>query len=180
MIADEMDVGGVDGAGAIKAGEGFGQVIDGAAQDRHVVGMLKVGDESDLCGLLLEVAGEARPADTMAEQLLAGAEEMLGGVVCACDDSDDRSVVISKDGVTKKVGAVASEVLEDDRLGSGGPLLLRLDTGAATQVYLVLMVSLRQACMKGDRQSATLADHSDPAWRAAHGTERNRGTTTPN
>ena len=47
--------------------EGRWQLVQGAREQSDVLGIPEVGDESDLCGLLLEIPAELASADAAAQ-----------------------------------------------------------------------------------------------------------------
>ena len=114
MVADESAL--IDRA-FIERCEGSGEVLQRAADDSDVGGVAEVGHEGGLDRLLLEVSAEVGSANASAKQLLAGTEEMLGGVVGPLDDEQDVAVFVSDGGMSEEVVAVLVEVSEDDGIG---------------------------------------------------------------
>lgn len=74
------------------------QVVQGAAENGHIVGVSEVLNQGGLCWLLGEVVTEMRPTESTAQPLLALAEEVLGGVVGALDEAEDRTVLVVQGG----------------------------------------------------------------------------------
>ena len=96
--------------------------------------MAEIGNESNLGGLLLEIAGQVGAAEATAQALLGATEEVFGGIVGALDHGDYVAVVVTDSGMAEEVIAIGLEILEDDRLGFLGAFFVYVGAGTASQV----------------------------------------------
>ena len=98
----------------LEGGEGGGQVLQRAADEANIIGAIEIGHQRRLCGLVLEIPSQMRPAQTTAKVLLLVTEVVLGDIVSAFDHRDDGARIVTKGRMTEQEMAVALEVGQDD------------------------------------------------------------------